>query len=72
MVLKIKTKMTKARRFRLYLMFAAIIFFMNVFSLDFHNLSWEINRAHYINIIAAAAVFLGIFLLNKNNNETNV
>lgn len=64
--------LNKARRFRLYLMFAAIIFLMNMFSVDFDNLSWKINKTHFINMIAAAAVFLGVFLLNKNNNKTNV
>ncbi|MCH3885470.1 hypothetical protein [Tenacibaculum aquimarinum] len=64
--------LNKARRFRLYLMFTAIIFFINMLNVDLDNLSWEINRTHYINMIAAVAAFLGIFLLNKNNNETTV
>lgn len=53
-------------------MFTVIIFFINMFNIDFDNLNWEINRTHYVNMIAAAAVFLGIFLLNKNNNETTI
>ncbi|CAM1356834.1 conserved hypothetical protein [Tenacibaculum litoreum] len=62
--------MDRNRRGRIYLIIASTIFFVNVFNVDFDNLSWEANSSSYINMIVAALVWIAIFLLIKKK-QTN-
>ncbi|MDX8554195.1 hypothetical protein MK851_11250 [Tenacibaculum sp. 1B UA] len=62
--------MDRNRRARIYLLIAFSIFLVNVFNVDFDNLSWGANRSSYINMIVAALVCIAIFLLIKKK-QTN-
>lgn len=62
--------MNRTRRGRIYLILASTIFFINLFNVDFDNLSWEINKPHYINMIVAIIVWVAVFILIKKN-QTN-
>lgn len=62
--------MNRTRRARLYLIIASTIFFINLFNLDFDNLSWDVNKSYYINMIVATIVWIAIFVLIKKN-KTN-
>ncbi len=61
--------MDKSRRVRIYIIIAFTIFFINLLNVDFDNLSWTINKKHYINMIVAALVCILILMLSKKNNK---
>mgnify|MGYP005994286569 CR=1 FL=1 len=62
--------MNRTRRGRIYLTLVSTIFFINLFNVDFDNLSWEVNKTYYINLIVAIIVWIAIFVLIKKN-QTN-
>jgi hypothetical protein len=61
--------MDKAKRVRIYTIIASTIFCVNLFNVDFDNLSWVTNKRHYINMIVAALVCISILILSKKYNK---
>lgn len=57
--------MKNISRHKVYLIIAATMFFINLFKVDFDDLSWTYNKTQYVSMLFSAIAFVLITILTR-------
>ena len=61
--------MTRKRRPVLILVIATIILFIQVYDIDYNDLSWNMNSKNYLRILSILLIITGIIINNLQGKK---